>query len=233
MKFKVRASEENLALLAMLKEADDQNRKTTVRNTFWLPLVSNVVAGVIAVALVLVITSGIEKELKEIELLNSKSNVVWQARVEATKENMHALANLHNFIKYDLKQSAFDELEDGRFLEGFAEHSLTPYMFKDYMLKHQQTMHIIKTNSALLSKDMANSTNDFLEDMEQFIDLNLLMNFDALSLFPISIGSGQPEYPATAYNHMSEVVDLFEINFLPYYDKLESEYRDSLTLDLD
>ncbi len=56
------------------------------------------------------------------------------------------------FIKYDLKQSAFDELEDGRFLEGFAEHSLTPYMFKDYMLKHQQTMHIIKTNSTTVER---------------------------------------------------------------------------------
>ncbi len=48
----------------MLKEADDPESKNNRRNTFSLPLVSNVVAGVIAVALVLVITSGIEKELK-------------------------------------------------------------------------------------------------------------------------------------------------------------------------
>ncbi|HAS6112080.1 TPA: hypothetical protein I7139_23395 [Vibrio vulnificus] len=229
MKFKIKASDENLALLALLKKLDVQN----LRNTFWLPLMSNVVAGIVAAAIVVSMTSEIEKELKEIELLNAKSHVVWQVRVEATKENMDALASLHNFIKYDLKRSAYNELEDGRLIDGFAKHSVTPLMFKDYMLKHKQTMQIIKANSALLSKDMANSTDQFLLAMEQLIDLNLVINFDPNKMFPIKISAKQPEYPETAYQMVSEMVDFFEANFLPHYNMLENEYRDSLALGSD
>ncbi|MFM5465843.1 hypothetical protein ACET66_17645 [Aeromonas simiae] len=113
MKYKVKATDENLALLAYLKESDKQS----VKNTFWLPLISNLVAGIVAAALVVSITWNVEKDLKKVELQNSKASVVWQARVEATKENMVALSNLHNFIKYDLKKSIYNELDDGRLLE--------------------------------------------------------------------------------------------------------------------
>ncbi|MDN4734769.1 hypothetical protein QYZ42_20875 [Vibrio parahaemolyticus] len=61
-------------------------------------------AGIVAAALIVSITWNVEKDLKKVELQNSKASVVWQARVEATKENMVALSNLHNFIKYDLKK---------------------------------------------------------------------------------------------------------------------------------
>ncbi|TON83383.1 hypothetical protein, partial [Vibrio parahaemolyticus] len=135
-----------------------------------------------------------------VELQNSKASVVWQARVEATKENMVALSNLHNFIKYDLKKSIYNELDDGRLLEGFAANSVTPLMFKDYMVKHQETMRVIKSNSALLSKDMAGSTSDFLLAMERLININLVNNFQPEKLFPITItGSVKPEYPESAY----------------------------------
>ncbi|EPH6491049.1 hypothetical protein ACS1UC_004738, partial [Vibrio parahaemolyticus] len=230
MKYKIKATDENLALLAYLKESDKQS----VKNTFWLPLISNLVAGIVAAALVVSITWNVEKDLKKVELQNSKASVVWQARVEATKENMVALSNLHNFIKYDLKKSIYNELDDGRLLEGFAANSVTPLMFKDYMVKHQETMRVIKSNSALLSKDMAESTSDFLLAMERLININLVSNFQPEKLFPITItGSVKPEYPESAYKMLSEMVGFFELNFMPHYDKLESEYRNSLALEAD
>jgi len=226
MKFKIKASDENLALLALL----NQTEKQKCRNS---SLFSDVIGGIVAAALIVLVTWYVELSVKEVELLNVKSNVVWQARVDATKENMDALANLHNFIKYDLKRSAYGELEDGRFIEGFAENSVTPLMFKDYMLKHKETMKTIKANSALLSGGMAKSTGDFLESMEQLISLNLLINFNPNRLFPIRIDSEQPKYPATAYNMISDMVDFFESNFLQNYSRLESEYRESLILELE
>lgn len=228
MKPRIKLSENNIALLAFMKA----NQKTSKWHTITLPLLFNMVAGLAVAALFIWLSMNTERELRSIELQNTKSTLLWSERIDATKENMKVLASLHNFIKYEMKSSMLKEIRDGQVFDSLDKHSVQPLMFKDYMEKHRSVMEVIKSNSPMLSDDMAKSTEEFLDSMEGLVALTILVHFDPNKLFPIEVGKDEPKHPDTAYQMATDMVEQFETQFLVHFKQLEQSYRKSMLVQL-
>ncbi len=225
MKPRIRMSENNMAYLACIKKSEKSSKWSTVT----LPLISNIVAGLVAAVIFIWLSNNTEKELREIEFKNAKSALLWSEQVSATQENMEMLANLHNFIKYDLKESVMTEIKDGRVFDDLSKHSVQPLLFKGYMVKHREVFEVTKSNSPMLSSEVALATENFLISMERSVTFVMKNNFDPKKLFPIEVASN-PEYPESAYDMASTIVDEFEIIFFNNFRELEKKYRESLLI---
>ncbi|MFM2480351.1 hypothetical protein [Celerinatantimonas sp. YJH-8] len=196
-------------------------------------ILRDISVSILAAALVIIFTWKVDIDMKQIELHNAKSSIVWESRMKATKENMEALSKLSNFIEYDLKKSMYRDLDNGQLLSDFRKNSLNMYMFDEYMKLHKKTMVIVKSNSVFLSDSVSKSTDEFLTSMEGLVEFNFIVNFNPNNLFPIKISNSDKNkyiYPDKAYQMLSDMSDKFRKEFSMKYDFLKNKYRESLSV---
>ncbi|WP_281545882.1 hypothetical protein [Grimontia sp. SpTr1] len=216
--------------------AREQDRR--VRNTYTLPLSFNVVAGLITTLLILLFTSHTNQKLKELELKNAKAQVVWQARFDATQQNLAALSELHNFIKFELKESLFQEVKDGSWFDDSSKHDKKLFMYTELRRRLEEAQKIVNNNAVRLSEKMAKDTDEFFTNTNLEMNSNIVINFDPDKVFPILIGGpgvpvGEFVAPDSHYKMVSEMADEFEVRFFNNYQKLEQNYRRALSSGID
>jgi len=231
VKPRIKIAGDNIRLFEL--NLPESNSSPHTWKEIYIPLISNVSAGVVAAAILFWLTVGTQIELKSLELQNTRQTVLWKTRVLATKNNLDALSELHSYIKYDLEREVYKVIEDVKFYDFLLNRTLTPSMFSGYLQKHREAMNIVKANAPFLSEEMAESSDGFLVSMESLVHMNMFIMLDEKLLVPLRIRmvpEQKIEHSDETYKFVKGVVKNIENNFIQYYDELQIEYRRSLNV---
>jgi len=195
-----------------------------------LALAGNIVAGIIAAGILVSLNASNLNEMKQIELKNKKESVVWEARVQATKSNMAAFAKLHNYIEHEFEKELQEKLKKLAYLDDTKRNN-PMYTFDGLNDVKKEVFDIVKSNNHLLSKDMAEYTVSFVDDVDSLITLQLLTLIgqelvDGIQ-YPIRALDGV-EYSDEAQKHIDNTVSWLKSNFELSYRSLEHKYRESM-----
>lgn len=195
-----------------------------------LALAGNIVAGIIAAGILVSLNTFNLNELKKIELKNQKESVVWEARVQATKSNMAAFSKLHNYIAHEFEKELQEKLKTLAYLDD-TKRKNRMYTFDGLNNVKKEVFDIVKSNNHLLSKDMAEYTIRFVDDVDSLITFQLLTLIgqelvDGIQ-FPIR-ELDNVQYSDEAQKHIDSTVSWLKSNFELSYRSLEYKYRESM-----
>lgn len=191
-----------------------------------LSLSGNVVAGIVATGLLVWVNMSNLNELKRLELSNSKQTVIWEARVEATRSNMMAIASLNNYIEFEFEKELRTKLKN------FEQMNLGSfYVFEGLEQQKAKLNTALSNNNTFLSSQMAEETNRFVVDTNDLVSIQLITFVDERIFnevkIPIDLIKGV-EYSDAVESHIKESVEWLRVNYKAQYRGLENKYRHSL-----